>query len=213
MALKDLTRRKAVLDAIREYDLLGQERFLTKYRFGKARIFHLIYKGKYYDSKAIVGAAHGFQFKTPLYSFEFSGGLATVVPKLKSLGFETVANVIKDLDVRLPEEVPPDIWEGAKQKIYVNKYERSAEARTQCIEAHGSSCKICKFDFGAAYGKDFHGFIHVHHITPISTVGARYKIDPVKDLMPVCPNCHSILHYGNKHRTPEQVRKLMIGKK
>jgi 5-methylcytosine-specific restriction protein A len=53
-------------------------------------------------------------------------------------------------------------------------------------------------DFEKMYGEIGHGFIHVHHIIPISTIGEEYKIDPIKDLVPVCPNCHAMLHKGKE---------------
>ena len=49
-------------------------------------------------------------------------------------------------------------------------------------------------DFENMYGELGKGFIHVHHIVPISMIGKEYKIDPIKDLVPVCPNCHAMLH-------------------
>jgi 5-methylcytosine-specific restriction protein A len=47
------------------------------------------------------------------------------------------------------------------------------------------------------YGDLGKGFIHVHHIVPISEIGTSYKVDPIKDLVPVCPNCHSMMHRLN----------------
>lgn len=44
------------------------------------------------------------------------------------------------------------------------------------------------------YGPEFKNLIQVHHIVPIHTIGADYRVDPGKDLIPVCPNCHMILH-------------------
>ena len=88
MILKDLTDPKAVRQAMTEYDQLGQEAFLAKYGYRKANKFFLIHAGKKYDSKAICGVAHGYQFGTPLRSNEFSGGAATVQKKLEQLGFK-----------------------------------------------------------------------------------------------------------------------------
>jgi hypothetical protein len=90
MGLRGITSRQAVLDAIAEYDRLGQDQFLEKYGFGRSREFFLIHNERRYDSKAIVGAAHGYQFPNegPLTSCDFSGGEATVQPLLESLGFE-----------------------------------------------------------------------------------------------------------------------------
>ena len=59
---------------------------------------------------------------------------------------------------------------------------------------NGSACKVCGFDFGIAFGEGFSGKIEVHHIKPISEIGKEYVVDPVHDLVPVCPNCHMMLH-------------------
>jgi 5-methylcytosine-specific restriction protein A len=88
--------------------------------------------------------------------------------------------------------------EGAVKRILVNRYERSRINRAACIEIHGSSCKVCRFDFGQAYGEAGEGFIHVHHTTPVSAIGEGYRVNPVTDLAPLCPNCHAMAH----RRTP-----------
>lgn len=87
MALGNITR-EAVLAAIAEYDRLGQDGFLYKYGFGRAHHYVLVHNGKRYDSKAIVGVAHGFlPWRSALTANEFNGGKATVVPLLAKLGF------------------------------------------------------------------------------------------------------------------------------
>jgi hypothetical protein len=89
MALSDITDSTAVLQAAQEFDALGREAFLARYGFGKAREYFLVLGGKRYDSKAIMGAAHGYQFPKdgPLQAADFSGGDATVKAKLEQLGF------------------------------------------------------------------------------------------------------------------------------
>lgn len=84
--------------------------------------------------------------------------------------------------------------EGEEVYYTLSKYERNREARNACIKAHGCVCAICGFDFGKIYGDAFIGIIEVHHIVPISTIGKEYILDPVNDLVPVCPNCHTALH-------------------
>ncbi|MFD8246926.1 HNH endonuclease [Nocardia sp. NPDC059691] len=87
MGVRDITR-PAVLAALHEYDRLGRDAFLERYGFDKAREFHLVFDGKRYDSKAIVGAAHGYlDGREPLRASEFSGGESTVARKLRELGF------------------------------------------------------------------------------------------------------------------------------
>lgn len=206
---RDLDDPSAVRKAIAECDEIGREKFLTKYGYGKARTFMLICNEKQYDSKAIVGAAYQYQFSKYLKNTDFSGGLATVVPLLSNLGFTVVGNEINDQTTALAEEVPDTMWEGGRRTVYVNAYERNSKARTACIETHGSRCAICDFDFGETYGPEFQGFIHVHHRVPVSSVGARYKVNPEKDLVPLCPNCHAIVHYGNKTRSENDIRKKL----
>ncbi len=210
MALKDLTDRRAVISAMQEFDLAGADAFYQKYGFGKALKFFILHGGELYDSKAIAAVAHRYQFGKPLKN-TFSGGIATVVPVLRRLGFEIVGKRIDDSTVKLPEEVPDDLWEGGKCQISVNAYERNAQARAKCIETHGSKCAVCQFNFGDVYGVEFIGFIHAHHRVPLARIGKRYKIDPVKDLIPVCPNCHAVLHHGGVHRTIDEVRNLIAG--
>ena len=93
---KDLTSRHAVIKAIDEFNSLGRKEFLSKYGFGKARQFFLVYEGEQYDSKAIFGAAYGYQFSRPLQSDEFSGGNDTVRPILEKLKFTIITNSVDD---------------------------------------------------------------------------------------------------------------------
>ena len=95
-----------------------------------------------------------------------------------------------------PEMVNEDAnaYEGIKKSVIVNKYERSSIARNKCIQHHGTLCKICSLDFSELYGDLGKGFIHVHHILPIHKIGKEYKVNYIEDLIPVCPNCHAMLH-------------------
>ena len=115
------------------------------------------------------------------------------------------------VDSVLPEEIvePSALVEGAVRSIAVNAYERNPEARRRCIEARGTACSICGFSFGAVYGPQANGYIHVHHVVPLSEVNGEYVVDPVKDLRPVCPNCHAVLHLGGKCRGIEEVRRMV----
>ncbi|MCE4937472.1 HNH endonuclease [Aliivibrio fischeri] len=115
------------------------------------------------------------------------------------------------LDILLPEEVETDFFEGAKKSIVVNKYERNHNAKIKCIEKYGTTCVICGFNSEDIYGVDAKNIIHVHHITPISELGCEYKIDPINDLRPVCPNCHAVIHRNNSCDDIENV-KLMLNK-
>jgi hypothetical protein len=90
----------------------------------------------------------------------------------------------------------PTLYEGAVIQITVNRYERNREARAECIAHYGTKCQGCGENLEETYGERGAGFIHVHHIVPLSTIREGYEVDPIGDLRPVCPNCHAMLHVG-----------------
>jgi HNH endonuclease len=99
--------------------------------------------------------------------------------------------------------------EGGKVSVLVNRYERDSKNRSACIKIYGAVCIGCGFDFAKTYGVIGKGFIHVHHLMPLSQVGRKHKIDPEFDLRPVCPNCHEMLHKRAPPFTIEELRDLI----
>jgi len=99
--------------------------------------------------------------------------------------------------------------EGAVRQVSVNAYEREPKARQKCIDYYGSSCYICDFDFGKTFGQPGKGFIHVHHLKPLSEIAEEYEIDPIKDLRPVCPNCHAMIHRRSPPFSLEEIEMLL----
>lgn len=86
------------------------------------------------------------------------------------------------------------IIEGKKISFYSTKYERSKYNRDMALKIHGYSCCICSINFKEKYGEIGEGFIHIHHIKPLYSLEEEVIIDPANDLVPVCPNCHAIIH-------------------
>lgn len=84
--------------------------------------------------------------------------------------------------------------EGSISTVLVNKYERSKANRLACIAHHGYQCMVCNETMSDKYGDLGEEYIHVHHLTPVSEIGADYLVDPVSDLVPLCPNCHAMIH-------------------
>ena len=97
---------------------------------------------------------------------------------------------------QIAEEIvsPEKYIEGATKTVSVNTYELNTQARSKCLDHHGYNCTVCSFSFENQYGEIGKQYIHVHHIVPISEIRQEYVIDPVKDLVPVCPNCHAMIH-------------------
>jgi 5-methylcytosine-specific restriction enzyme A len=115
------------------------------------------------------------------------------------------------LTERMPEEVtaPTRYVEGAVRLVTVNAYERSAAARRDCIRRWGVNCAVCTFNFGDTYGDLGDGFIHVHHLRDLATIGEEYEVNPEEDLRPVCPNCHAMLHREVPAMSIEELKKRL----
>ena len=108
-----------------------------------------------------------------------------------------------------PDETEEHI-EGATKQVYVNAYERNPKAREACIKRYGATCTVCGFNFKAKYGGSIgEGFIHIHHLKPIAKQSGEYVVDPTKDLRPVCPNCHAMLHVKDPPLTIEELVEIV----
>lgn len=99
--------------------------------------------------------------------------------------------------------------EGAGKPVLVNRYERSREARRRAIAEHGLDCVVCGFNYGTTYGELGDGFVHVHHLRELSTLPAGYTVDPTTDLLPVCANCHAMLHRVTPALSPDELRRRL----
>jgi 5-methylcytosine-specific restriction protein A len=112
----------------------------------------------------------------------------------------------------IPEEIcdPIDkIFEGAVRTISINTYERKAKARKICVQHYGFLCSVCQCNLKDTYGEIGDGYIHVHHIIPLAEIGAEYQLDPIRDLRPVCPNCHAMLHTQKPPYTIEEMKDII----
>ncbi|MDF2800677.1 MAG: putative restriction endonuclease [Anaerocolumna sp.] len=174
-----------------------------------------IYKGAY------VFYAHTIEIFNPIYAEEISTiepefkGFSQVKQKVSYQYLGAIQELIKNKQTPLlPEEIPigeaVGYTEGTKYQITVNAYERNEKARQECINYHGAVCVICEFSFEKVYGEIAKGFIHVHHVVPLHTIGKDYEVDYKKDLIPVCPNCHAMLHrkIDGRYITIEELKNL-----
>ena len=118
---------------------------------------------------------------------------------------------VDDIKNYVAEEIQnPELYlEGVSKKIFINIYERNTKARLKCISHYGLKCSVCKFDFEKYYGEIGKNYIHVHHIKPLASIGKKYKLDPIKDLRPICPNCHAMIHRTNETLTISQLKSYL----
>ncbi len=167
--------------------------------------------GEYYEINLTVRENKKFKYWDLFFKgwHENSSFVWQLKPELKVALEETE---LTD-EFQYPEEIPTDelnsFAEGLQKTIKVNTYERNPKARQKCIEHWKPICSVCDFDFEKMYGKLGSGFIHVHHLNPVSEVGQTYQINPINDLRPVCPNCHAMLHKKNPPLTIKALKEII----
>lgn len=128
-----------------------------------------------------------------------------------ALAWESHLSELQQVERLTPEQALriEDYVEGALERVTVNRYERDPQARAACIRHYGAKCVVCDSDFAAIYGDIGRGFIEVHHLVAIASRKRQYVVNPVKDLRPVCPNCHRMLHAGSKPPSIDELRRVV----
>jgi 5-methylcytosine-specific restriction enzyme A len=117
--------------------------------------------------------------------------------------------ILDDIDSEKAEE---DSYykDGAIKEYFGKRYERKPENRKKAIEMHGISCVVCDFNFEEVYGERGKDYIEVHHVNPLSSIGKEVSINPKEDLVPVCSNCHRMIHRRkDKVLTVKELRDLI----
>lgn len=100
--------------------------------------------------------------------------------------------------------------EGSPKDFYGKRYERNAENRLLAIQKHGLNCFVCGFNFEDVYGEHGKDFIEVHHIKPLSSFKKETLINPEKDMIPLCANCHRMIHRKrDKVLQVEELKKMI----
>jgi len=206
MSLPDGITKQNILAAIHDLDT-G-----VSHAFAASTGYDVLFNGKRYPPKAVVGLAAqrltGRQFSPS----DFSGGLSSKCFRILEQHGMTV--VTKGNELPFPDEVTVEgFTEGATVSVTVNKFERDPAARAAAIKHHGTTCSVCGFDFKRVYGAIGEGFIHVHHVKPLSEIGQAYKVNPKTDLVPVCPNCHAMLHKRIPPYSVTELNDLMTASK
>ena len=112
------------------------------------------------------------------------------------------------------QDIVEEYEEGSILDCHGSKYERNRKARKECLEYYGYTCRVCGFDFEKQYGEIGHEFIEVHHRIEVSSYGGtNHKVHPIKDLIPVYSNCHSMLHRTRPAMSIADLNSLIKNKK
>jgi hypothetical protein len=201
----------------------GRNRFAYVYHRSEAGLIRVYFRGNVSVAPALQKQLHvqvrpkvekGWDKEFPYFIEINSAELLPAVANLINTNAYPLSEKKKEEKkqssaIHLPEEIPQSLLplvEGASKNISVNVYERNATARKICIAHYGCICQLCQFDFENNYGGLGEGIIHIHHLIPLAQIGEGYQVDPLADLIPVCPNCHAVIHRRNPPIDVETIR-------
>ena len=114
-----------------------------------------------------------------------------------------------------PELTDGSYCEKHQKEVYshYNKYRRNPESKRRYGRAwkrirdryiaKEPFCELCKANGRMVLAEE------VHHIKPLSEINEEYEVDPINDLIPVCPNCHAMLH-RQQNGIPMTVERLKL---
>lgn len=122
---------------------------------------------------------------------------------------KAISDILVLTDFILLGVLVPSVQEGGEKQMLSKRYERSRFLRDIAIRCHGVECAICGFNFEKNYGDWGRDFIHVHHLERLADSGQR-MVNPLTDLIPVCPNCHSMLHKSSPPLMPADLKKRLL---
>lgn len=158
--------------------------------------------------------------------FTYHGEVVLTSHTLKTSGpshfvFDLVTNIKKaeaaTLSALLTEEETHGITddfvgheEGRKKLVLHVTYERNPKNRAAAIMIHGTKCNCCGFDFNKVYGEELaKAYIEIHHIKSITQTSG--VVNPATDLVPLCSNCHSMVHRKTGEIMPvDRLREIMM---
>lgn len=148
----------------------------------------------------------------PFSDFHWSTQMSGIqIPSTVAEAIETLWNKRTHEKTFGLEELQPgqNISEGHAKQVLVNKYERSSKARALCLAHYGLRCSVCNLLLSDLYGPLAFDLIHVHHLTPLAEIQSDYVVDPIRDLRPVCPNCHAVIHSQQPPLTVDAIKSAL----
>lgn len=183
---------------------------VNKLARGEERKVRLYYKGRYYSAHIQMENSHRLRTKL-MWTKALTQNIHSYV-EYPYMRFEKKSNELYYVDFiyesnyDIPELDGNEMWyemqsdccdsrqEGRVIGYYSNKYERDKKNRKAAIKIHGLRCKVCDFDFQEKYGDLGQGFIEIHHKVPLYSLEEETLVNPYTDLVPVCSNCHRMIH-------------------
>lgn len=133
---------------------------------------------------------------------ELSRRHASAMMPLADFSFSDTGPVLKDLAddknvIVLDDQV---IREGELKTRTAEYRTRSRELRQAAVKHYTQDgrlpCAACGFDFSKGYQQIGDGFIHIHHLKPVSFLRGEpiNMTQALTHVRPLCANCHQMVH-------------------
>jgi len=130
------------------------------------------------------------------YAFKYLGRFRYI----SHSGYQPRSFSLQAIDIPLDDAEKIDtvkedeFTEGEEKTRIQTNYERNPKLRAEALKYHGAKCIACDFDFYEKYGEHGEGFIEIHHLYPLSSYEGKEIVNPKTDLVPLCSNCHRMVH-------------------
>lgn len=184
----------------------------------KKKTDHLIYNHEidgneilvFYRKKKNEFSNYGFRYLGQFSYYSHASGESPLEPTRFILYPFDISPDDDNVEPIVAESTYLPMVEGKEKTRIQTYYERNPKLRIRAIKIHGTKCVICGFDFGKRYGPFGEGYIEIHHIIPHSSIKGEHEIDPQKDLVPICSNCHRMIHKPrDMWLTIEEMKKII----
>jgi len=108
----------------------------------------------------------------------------------------------------LPEVVNEtyEYTQPSKETLDIDYIEK---IKKECIDYYGAICDICGFDFGYTYGETYEQYIDVHNQKSAEGEEISPTTHPIEDLIPICYNCHHVIHSTTPAIPVDEMRKMV----
>lgn len=144
-------------------------------------------------------------------SYVYEESLEVEAPLIR---LEKIHRTAFHLDIIFPDEVRRDAAEYREHGdrfIYGvrSRYELDPEIRIQVLKIHGTSCAVCGLHYEDLYGDLGRGYIQVHHTGSVEA--QPESLDFERDFIPICENCHGIIHRSREHMVELSELRQIVG--
>ena len=143
-----------------------------------------------------------------LQSKTFKGKEKVYLTDAEKTGLKNAKVGVKNDPLLPPDSIETELTEGKIRQVNVTRHERNKVLRQICLKHYGYVCQVCGLNFEKVYGEIGKEFIEVHHLNPISNTNEVHTLDPINGLVPLCSNCHAMIHRGGKNGQPMSLKEL-----